>query len=141
MSLAKLTEIRRRLDALKEGQAQKLGLVDRARALLEKQQGLGDLDALYALDRELDKVGVHTAADARLLRKLGASKGRAGELASGLRARAEGALSAYDEAVRRAERAAALGEPVPGAITQLERDFEKLARAVKVADIFAKPEE
>ena len=40
------------------------------------------------------------------LRKLGASKGRAGELASGLSARAQGALGAYLEAVQRAERGA-----------------------------------
>jgi Mg-chelatase subunit ChlD len=97
------------------------------------------MPVLTALDRELNRVGVHTAADAQLLHELGVRKGRAGVLAQGLQGRAQQALEEVEECLRRVERAWRTGELPPGALTTLERSFNQLARAVKVAELFARP--
>lgn len=97
----------------------------------------GPLKVLATLDAELDKVGIHTAADAKLLRELGVSKGRAGRLAAGLAERAAAALDEVESQVRWLERRILSGENAPGELTRLLQAFIKLARAVKVADLFA----
>ncbi|QSQ27039.1 VWA domain-containing protein [Pyxidicoccus parkwayensis] len=135
----RLTELRRRLDALHQPAPPPGGW--RAWALGRRARGPEDLalPVLSALDRELDRVGVHTAADAQLLRELGVRKGRAGALAQGLQTRAQQALEEVDACVLLVERAWRAGEPLPGALTVLERAFVQLARAVKVADLFSRP--
>ncbi|WP_164016312.1 vWA domain-containing protein [Pyxidicoccus trucidator] len=139
MLARRLTELRRRLDALHQPAPTPGGW--RGWSLGRRARGPEDLalPVLTALDRELDRVGVHTAADAQLLRELGVRKGRAGTLAQGLQTRAQQALEEVEECVLRVERAWRAGEPPPGALTLLERAFVQLARAVKVAELFARP--
>ncbi|XXF75286.1 VWA domain-containing protein [Myxococcaceae bacterium GXIMD 01537] len=140
MLAARLAEVRARLDSLQQGPARPGGVWGWALGLM----GPGELDLslpeLVALDRELDRVGVHTRADARLLKDLGVRKGRAGVLAQGLEARARQALDEFDAALRGVERSLRTGNAVPGARTALERGFPRLARVLKVADVFASPE-
>ncbi|TSC24515.1 vWA domain-containing protein [Corallococcus sp. Z5C101001] len=139
MLARRLTPLRQRLDALRQPAT--------ARGAAwswpfgRKLRGPEDLTlpVLVALDRELDRVGVHTAADARLLLALGTQRGRAGALAQGLGARASQALEEYDECLRLVERAHRAGEVPAGALTALDRGFVRLARAVKVADLFSRP--
>src|SRR5438105_4171908 len=72
-----LNRLRHRLDALGEGRVLSTGVLDRARALFERGELVGPLKELHQLDHELDKVGVHTAADAKLLKQLGVQKASA----------------------------------------------------------------
>ncbi|MBX7100444.1 MAG: VWA domain-containing protein, partial [Myxococcaceae bacterium] len=55
----------------------------------------------------------------------------------GLEGRASAALQAFRAELDRLERLLAAGAPVPGAAERLEADFVRLARALKVADVFA----
>jgi len=132
---AELNRIRARLDALKEGRVLESGLLSRARALLDRDES-PKLEALMGLDRDFDRAGVHTAADARLLRELGKLKGRLPDVAPGLGRRAAQALAELDAALRRAERQLAGNELPAGAVTELEGHFVRLARAVKIATLF-----
>jgi hypothetical protein len=135
----RLTELRRRLDALRQPTPPPGGW--RGWTLGRRARGPEDLTlpVLTALDRELNRVGVHTAADAQLLRELGVRRGRAGALAQGLQERARQALEEVEECVLRVERAWRAGEPTPGALTRLEKAFVQLARAVRVAELFSRP--
>ncbi len=139
MLARRLTDLRRRLDTLRQPAPAQGGW--RGWSLGRRARGPEDLalPVLTALDRELDRVGVHTAADAQLLRELGVRKGRAGALAQGLQTRAQQALEEMEECVLRVERAWRAGEPPPGALTRLEKAFVQLARAVKVAELFSRP--
>nr|WP_216623381.1 vWA domain-containing protein [Corallococcus exercitus] len=135
----RLTPLRQRLDALRQPAAARGGAWSWPFGRkLKGPEDLG-LPVLVALDRELDRVGIHTAADARLLLALGTQRGRAGALAQGLSARASQALEEYEECLRLVERAHRSGEMPPGALTALDRGFVRLARAVKVADLFGRP--
>lgn len=88
----RLTDLRRRLDTLRHPVPPASG--PRWWTFGRKVTGHGDLSlpVLALLDRELDKVGVHTSADAQLLRELGARRGLAGALSQGLQSRAGQAL-------------------------------------------------
>ncbi|RKH50671.1 vWA domain-containing protein [Corallococcus llansteffanensis] len=139
MLARRLTQLRQRLDALRQppmGRGASWSW-----PFGRKVRGPEDLSlpVLVALDRELDRVGVHTAADARLLLALGTQRGRAGVLAQGLAARAAQALEEFEECLRLVERAHRSGEMPAGAPTALDRGFVRLARAVKVADLFGRP--
>jgi hypothetical protein len=138
MLAAQLNRIRERLDAVKGGRVLGPGLLRRARAIFGGDEG-GTLELLHALDRDFDRAGIHTAADAKLLRELGKMKGRLGGLSEGLAGRAAQALLEFEAAVRRAERLLSSGALPAGLITALEADFVRLARAVKVADLFERP--
>lgn len=137
MLAAKFNELRARLDALGSGEVPPLGLFARAKMLLTREAGAGSLDGLLALDDDLEHAGVHTTADARLLRDLGQLKGRAQELREGLSERAERSIAAFEKALGEVEWRAASGEPVVERLTRLERDFARLGRVVKVAAVFA----
>lgn len=136
MLYPRLNRLRRRLDALREGRVA-AGQSLRVLARLESGRPLPELKVLPALDEDLDRVGIHTSADAKLLLKLGVNKGRAGQLAVGLPRRAGQALEEVEAAVRALERATRAKSAPPGALSALERAFQRLARAVKVADLFA----
>ncbi|QAT84392.1 hypothetical protein EJ065_2822 [Corallococcus coralloides] len=139
MLARRLTPLRQRLDALRQPVAARGGAWSWPFGRkLKGPEDLG-LPVLVALDRELDRVGVHTAADARLLLALGTQRGRAGALAQGLAARANQALEEYEECLRLVEKAHRSGEMPSGALTALDRGFVRLARAVKVADLFSRP--
>ncbi len=133
-----LNRLRERLDAVKAGKVLEQGLFDRARAIFDRDDGSGKLDALHELDRDFDRAGIHTAADAKLLRELGKMKGKLGTLAEGLAGRAQASLAEFELATRRAERLLAGQALPPGLMTSLDADFVRLARAVKVADLFAR---
>jgi hypothetical protein len=135
MLARRLEALRTRLDALKAGTVPPRTLWDRARAVLgTSPEAPGDLGELEALDDELDRAGVHTSADARLLRDLGAGRGRLAALRSGLEARAVRVLGQYDAALAEAER---LEPPPPEVLRRLETAHLALARVVKVALVFA----
>src|SRR6185295_10573274 len=135
-----LVQLRFRLDALKAGQVRPVGLWERTVELFSRPEAMGPMPALQALDRELDQVGIHTSADALLLKQLSTARGRVAALAQGLTRRAEEALAEYQDRLRRAERALAAGTPVPGAAQALQEGFRALARAAKVADLFSAPD-
>lgn len=139
MLVDRFNALKDRLDALKAGRPPPLGLFERAKALFARDDGQASLAALVALDQELERAGVHTAADARLLRELGASRGRLKDLSLGLSVRAQEALEQYEQALAEAERMAALEEtPVP-LVRALDDAFPRLARIVKVSAVFQRP--
>lgn len=141
MLSSRLSELRLRLDALQQGSVRPNGgVLGWALRLVVPGEHELSLPLLTALDRELDRVGVHTRADARLLKTLGVQKGRAGTLAKGLESRARKALEEFEDVLTGVERAYRADQPPPGARTALERGFIKLARVVKVADVFTAPE-
>lgn len=126
-----------RLDALRAGRPPPLGFVDRARMLFVRDKLMDVLVELRSLDVDLERAGIHTAADARLLRELGTAKGRTGALHEGLLQRAKASLDEFDVALTTAEKLAAL-EPLPaGARESLATDFVRLSRVVKVAAVFS----
>lgn len=135
----RLNALRARLDRLKAGDVPPLGLADRLRGLLGRDEGEAPLAVVHTLAADLDRVGVHTTADARLLKELSEAKGRLGELSRGLLLRAEEGLSTLELAVRAAELQAAGREPKAGQVARLEAAFVQLARIVKVAAVFSAP--
>lgn len=137
MLAPRLTELRQRLDALQQNAARPSGMVGWALGLTAPKDVELSFPTIAALDKELDRVGVHTLADAHLLRSLGVRKGRAGQLAEALGDRAGESLEEFETRLRQVERARRAGEMPPGARTSLERAFVQLARVVKVADVFA----
>src|SRR5919197_882193 len=132
-----LAEIHLRVDALGAGRVRQPRWLDRARALFPAAGEPVQLAVLAALDRDLDRAGVHTSADARLLRELGVRTGRAASVARGIESRAQRAIEELEAAVRRAERALLAGRVPAGTIAMLERGLVQATRAVKVADTFA----
>lgn len=136
MTVERFNQLKARLDALKAGTPPPLGLLDRARRLFARDDGLVTLTALHELDADLERAGIHTAADARLLRELGTARGKMGELSKGLHARAQQSLDEYALALAEGERMAALDELPPELRGALDQDFRKLARVVKVAAVF-----
>ncbi len=134
---AQLTLLRRRLDRLREGLPPELSLLERARAALEREIPRLRLPLLDALDLALDQVGIHTSADARLLRDLGVEHGRSAPLSSGLSQRAEAVVWEFDGVLRQTERATQSRSRPAGALALLEVAWVKLARAVKVAALFS----
>lgn len=139
MLAERLNELRARLDRLKAGDAPPLPLMERLRSLVREDDGEVLLEPVHALHAELDRVGIHTTADAKLLRELSVAKGRLGDLSRGLLVRAGDGLSALELAVREAERLAARKKLQPGMLTKLESAFTHLARIVKVAAVFSAP--
>lgn len=137
---ARLADLRIRLDALQQAPVRPGGVRGWVLGLMAPGEVDLSLPTLTALDRELDRVGVHTRADARLLKTLGVQKGRAGTLAKGLEERAEQALKEFEAALEGVEKSHRAGTPPPGARTALERGFLRLTRVVKVADVFSTPE-
>ncbi|MDP3152455.1 MAG: vWA domain-containing protein [Archangium sp.] len=136
MTVDRFNQLKDRLDALREGRPPDLGFLSRAKMMFLRDDGKVTLDALRALDTELERAGVHTVADARLLRELGSAKGKLGELSVGLRARADASLTEFELALSEAERMAAL-EVIPADLrSTLELDFRRLGRVVKVAAVF-----
>ncbi len=133
-----VARLRERVDALERGEVLGQGPV----GWLAARLGAGRVDLawpeLESLDHDLDCVGIHSSADAELLRDLGAREGRAARLARGLRRRAAAAVRALEGSVGQAERALLAGRVAPGVVTALERGLVKAARAARVADIFAR---
>ena len=137
MEAARLNALRARLDALQAGQVEEAGVFGRARMLFSRPDKAVRLPQLLELDAALDRAGIHTSADAKLLHELGLVKGRLASLKSGLVQRAETALTEFEEALEAAEYYASLGERDPSQVTLLDSHFSKLARAVKVATVFS----
>lgn len=135
----RLGPMRARLDALVEGRVPPGSALGVRWFRLTAGEAPPSLDALVSLDRELDRVGVHTSADAQLLRSLAVQKGRVKRLREGLAERAEEALEGYARHLRWLERAAAADVLPGGALSAAERAFPKVARVAKLADCFAAP--
>lgn len=134
---ARFNAIRARLDALKEGQVPPAGVVARARALFANPPREVKLTEIVALDQALDHAGIHTSADAKLLHALSSLKGRLAKLKSGLAARASTALDEFEASLTSAEHYASMGQRDASIVTELDVQFPKLARVVKVAAVFS----
>ena len=132
----RLTRLRSRLDALQERPAPPEGLKGWWRGITAPVEVDLSLPTVTALDRALERVGVHTVADARLLLELGVRKGRVGELSTGLKARAQESLQEFEQALLTVEKMLLAGRPPPGARTSLERGFLRLVRVLRVAELF-----
>lgn len=137
MWVQRFNALEARLETLKAGEPQAANLFTRARALFTHVQETLTFTELVSLDRALDRAGIHTSADAKLLRELGAVKGRLGSLKEGLVARAGSALGEYEIALATAEHWASLGQRQQAHLTLLMTHFCSLARIVKVATVFA----
>lgn len=137
MSVDRFNALKERVEALVRGERPTPGLFERALRFFSREPRSAALEPLRTLDAELERAGVHTVADARLLQQLGAERGRLGELSKGLAARAEEVLGLFEATVDELERRAAL-EPLTAPLRlSLERDFQRLARVVKVAAVFS----
>ncbi|MBM7117519.1 vWA domain-containing protein [Archangium primigenium] len=135
----RLSRLRGRLDALQAPVSPAEGLRGWWKGVTAPSEADLSLPTLTALDRALERVGVHTLADARLLFDLGVKKGRVGELATGLGARADEALVEFERALEAVEKMHRVGRTPPGARTALERGFLQLSRVLRVADLFVSP--
>jgi hypothetical protein len=133
---AQLARLRQRLDALQASPSQSEGLRGWWLGLTAPAEVDLSLPTVTLLDRALERVGVHTLADARLLHELGVKKGRVGDLASGLRFRADEALAEFEGTLSAVEKMTRVGRTPPGARTALERGFVRLARVLRVAELF-----
>ncbi|HYO58862.1 vWA domain-containing protein [Archangium sp.] len=136
---SRLARLRLRLDALQGSPSQPEGLRGWWLGLTAPAEVDLSLPTLTALDRALERVGVHTLADARLLLELGVRKGRVGDLATGLKTRAQEALEEFERTLEPVEKMLRGGRTPPGARTALERGFVRLARVLRVADLFLSP--
>nr|WP_228530541.1 MULTISPECIES: vWA domain-containing protein [Myxococcaceae] len=129
--------MRRRLDALGAEPPRRTGLLGWVRRRWQRGELTLQLPVLEALDRDLNRVGVLTLADARLLHRLGVQRGRAGALAQGLAARADEAFIEFERELGWAERAWRSGALAPGASLALGRGLVQLSRVLRVAEVFA----
>ncbi len=136
---ARLARLRQRLDALQVGPPPTEGLRGWWRGLTAPSEVDLSLPTVTALDRALERVGVHTLADARLLLELGVKKGRVGDLATGLRTRAQESLEEFERTLESVEKMSRVGRTPPGARTALERGFVRLTRVSRVAELFLSP--
>ncbi|MCI0669514.1 MAG: VWA domain-containing protein [Myxococcaceae bacterium] len=134
-----LAQLRRRIDALREGTVAFVRMWDRLVPPVLTPRALGELPELTALTRELDRLCVHTLGDVRLLRTLQLRRGRGAKLADGLETRARVAMGELARAVRVAERAQLAGRPLAGAASALENHHARLVRVARVADVFREP--
>ena len=137
MFTPRFNALRARLDALTTGEVAPAGVIGRARAIFARPGREVRLPVLTALDQALDRAGVHTSADAKLLYELGAVKGRLAALKDGLLERAAVALTEYETGLAAAELFASLAERDATQVSMLEAYFCKLARVVKVAAVFS----
>lgn len=135
MKVARFNALKERLDALRAGRPPELGFFSRARRLFVREE-TSTLEGLRALDADLERAGIHTVADARLLRELGVAKGKLAALSQGLQQRADASLSEYELAIAEAERLAAQQQMPQELRLSLDQDFRRLARIVKVAAVF-----
>ena len=136
---ARIARLRQRLDALQASPSQTDGLRGWWLGLTAPSEVDLSLPTVTALDRALERVGVHTLADARLLLELGVKKGRVGDVATGLKTRAQESLEEFERALDTVEKMIRVGRTPPGARTALERGFVRLARVLRVAEVFLSP--
>ncbi len=135
MLLDDLMDLRARLDLLAAGTPRAPGLFQRAAQAAEAP------DELLALDRGLDRAGVFTLADARLLVHLTRERAKGTAEVRGLRRRARRAVAEVSALLCREERRGrGAGPPPPSTLADLEDHWARLARVVKVADLLADPE-
>ena len=137
MFTPRFNALRARLDALTTGEVAPAGVIGRARAIFARPGREVRLPVLTALDQALDRAGVHTSADAKLLYELGAVKGRLAALKDGLLERAAVALTEYETGLAAAELFASLAERDATQVSMLEAYFCKLARVVNAFSLRA----
>ncbi|MBL9038791.1 MAG: VWA domain-containing protein [Archangium sp.] len=141
MASSRFNAIRRRLDALAQPGPPEVSLLQRARdALQSPVEGEAlQFPELDRLDHELDAAGIHTSADAKLLRELMSTKGSLGTLSQGLPRRTDAVLGEMETGLDAAERLARRGTLSAELRVELERRFRQLGRAVKVSAVFSSP--
>lgn len=134
-----LVTLRERLDRLAADAPSPPRISDR----LARLAGLGPSPApreLLELDRGLDRAGVFTLADARLLARLMREGVRAGQAGRGLAERAKRAARELSRVVTHEERRKRLeGLPTLSTVSRLEDLYGRLTRAMKVARVLLEP--
>jgi hypothetical protein len=133
----RLGPLRARLDALAQRAPSQVSALEVAWFRIAGGSAPPPLEAIAALDHDLDLAGVHTSADAQLLRRLASDTGRLGKLRAGLLERAETCLSAFETHLRWLERARAADRLPAGAVVRAGRELPKLARILKLSDCFS----
>lgn len=139
MSGPALAPLRARLETLKSEAPGTARVWERLRGWVGAASDDFDLEPLRELDRGLDLAGVHTTADVAVLRELARLGGRLSPLAEALRTRAAKQVERFERALSALERAHRGGTARPGALGALGRDFVRLARVVRVAEVLAQP--
>ncbi|MGV3625301.1 MAG: vWA domain-containing protein [Archangium sp.] len=137
MFVDQFNALKERVDALRAGRPPPLGWFERARSFFVNTAARADLEQLRALDGDLERAGIHTAADARLLRELGTTKGVVSTLGGALLDRAQLVLQEFDASLIELERLAHRESLTPAAREALLNDFTRLSRVVKVAAVFS----
>ncbi|MGC4113569.1 MAG: VWA domain-containing protein [Myxococcales bacterium] len=137
MLLDDLLALRKRLDRLAGATGLKAGLADR----LGGTGAPPECQELMELDRGLDRAGVHTLADARLLAHLARTRAKGFAEARGLVRRAGRAMKELEAQLGHEEREARRrGSASATATARLDDLWARLARVVKVADLFSRGE-
>ena len=136
-----LLGLRERLDRLAAGDPATPRLGDRAARLFGNAPPPEPTE-LIALDKGLDRAGVFTLADARLLASLMKGGNRAGETAKGLRRRVDKGVVEFERLLAFEERRKRLEASTSfSAVGRLEDLYGRLVRAVKVAQVLEQPQD
>jgi Mg-chelatase subunit ChlD len=135
MLAERFNAIAARLERLRRGDVPALSTWQWLRTVLSPAPS-DSLERIFALGADLERVGIHTTADAKLLQRLAQSKGRAQALSQRLWARATEGLAAMEVAVSKAEREARDTAPTASSLRPLSSALTVLARAIKVAAVF-----
>lgn len=121
------------LEALGEGRTPHVSLLDHWLDWLREDGSLGEFSELDALSASLDRLGLHTAAEMRLLLRLAVSPAPLEKITEGLARRCERACDELERALRRAAHRQRIGAPIPGAVRTLEAQLGRLQRLAQVA--------
>jgi Mg-chelatase subunit ChlD len=135
-----LITLRERLDRLAADAPSPPRLSDRL-ARLAGLQPRPEPRELLELDRGLDRAGIFTLADARLLARLMREGARAGQAGRGIEERTKRAARELSRVVTHEERRKRLeGPPSFSAVARLEDLFARLTRAMKVVEVLVEPD-
>lgn len=138
MAVLSTSALRDALDRLRDGEPPAAGVWDRL--VHRGDEPLPATPELLALDAELNRAGVHTLADARLLGRLAREDKRAAALAAGLHRRVRKALAELEQHLEGiARRQRLLGKSSPTALDRAEGLATRLDRAIAVEQAITAP--
>lgn len=134
LRIARLAE---RIDAIGEGEPPRLTWFEQIVETLSPEGGIEALPELASLSAALDRVGIRTVAEARLVRRLAPVSGRLSALKRGLDRRCAIACGELERAVRRAVHRSRIGSPIPGAARTLGAELSRLQRIARVTAVLS----
>lgn len=134
MSFARFNALHARVKALTEGRAEQ----PRWWARWLSARRVDATPTLEALDAALEKAGIRSASDAKILRRLKSQRSVLGALSQNLNERAEQAIEEVEGLVANTEASLSAARPFAAdRHHRLSLAMEQLARVVKVAAIFS----